>query len=281
MAEESGAGSGGFSFLSGDKRIPSDSFYAYLFPAVVIDGITFFFPFIPGLGTVYISYCRLMYYINGYKTNRMQTQTFIDAGIEFFPGFEAIPATSAFVIGTYMVNFAETKPVNDNKEGTGRSRTQQAASLAFSYLAARSGPAGLAAKAKEKTESGSSGAKPNQNTGYEQKGTTGNGVTAPTNAADKNVAHQDTGGNRKSANSSAQGDKSTPYQQDKNVDGISKPSERSSTKNNEYSPSRSQPISRKPQGASVQNAGYADDSEPQPVEIKNPDEQNVGYREAA
>lgn len=96
--------------FGGRKRIPRESFYGYLFAGAVVDGIGWFFG-VPGLGDIYILGCRGMYYLNGYKTDKMAAATWADAAIEAVPGLSVLPSATAFAVWTYVINVAETSTV--------------------------------------------------------------------------------------------------------------------------------------------------------------------------
>jgi len=96
------------SFFAGNKRIPSDSFWAYMFSAIAVDVVLG--QWMPGAGTVFVCFCRGMYMLNGYKTDKMLTTTAITAAAGFFPIIEDF-ATVAFVGFTYMTNVAETNKI--------------------------------------------------------------------------------------------------------------------------------------------------------------------------
>jgi len=176
-------------FFGGTKRIPTLSFYGYLFSAIVVDIVLS--DWLPGSGTAFVLACRGMYMINGYKTDKMTTTTVATALIGIIPILADV-TNIVFVVSTYLTNVAETKEVNDNKTGTGQSLTARAAQYGSSYIAARSIGAGLKGFGGVPANEGPGTAGP-QNAGYEEKNPRSSVASAPLSNADKNIGYAQRG----------------------------------------------------------------------------------------
>lgn len=189
-------GSGISSFFSGNKRIPQLSFWGYLFGAAVADILLC--DWCPGAGTAFVMFCRGMYMLNGYKTDKMTTTTAVNAIAGFIP-IVADFTSIIFVVTSYNINHVETKPAEGEKR---QSRTQQLISFGTSYATAGATAASLKGlgAAKGASEIGGSAA-------YE--GTRGNPADANKTTAYKNTEHEQ--------------QKDSAYQKDKSVDGITRP----------------------------------------------------------
>ena len=140
------------------KRIPSDSFWAYMFSAIAVDVVLG--QWMPGAGTVFVCFCRGMYMLNGYKTDKMLTTTAITAAAGFFPIIEDF-ATVAFVGFTYMTNVAETNKLGSVAAAVATGKLQDKGKLS----AAASGNAPSDAGRPENPHT--------QNTGHQERGGTG------------------------------------------------------------------------------------------------------------
>ncbi len=198
-------------FFSGDKKIPSISFWGYLFGAVAVDILLC--DWLPGAGTAFVLFCRGMYMINGYKTDKMLTTTAVNAVIGFVPILADVTSI-VFVVTSYRINAAETK--RDEEAAAGAARQ------AIGYATARSGGAavpGLGARGNARNPSEGRG---NQNAGYAPRETRGASVSAPTTAADKNMGYRNT--ERGNAPKPGEADtRNVGYGSDKSVDGVKRP----------------------------------------------------------
>lgn len=235
------------SLFGGNKRIPSSSFYAYLFSGIAVDVLAFW---LPGAGDIFIAYCRGMYWLNGYKTDKMGMATFIDMAVEAIPFLEALPGATAFVIWSYAINVAETTEAGSSFAG--KALSEKAAQMGAEAAAARSIGKGLqglnGTKPLDGTAPHPTGPNADRNVGYGEKTATAGGAAgAPTTAADKNIGY----GNG--------GPRNASQEKNKNVDGIA-PREGRAPQNTGYTPT--QPVFRKPANDNERN-------------------NNVGYEEAA
>ena len=183
------------SLFSGNKRIPEDSFHAYLASAFAVDAI--FGWWLPGTGVAFVACCNGLYWLNRYKTDKMGATTIIAAIIGVFPVLDMI-SNVAFVGVTYYINHRETKPIAGEKERFESSKTARMAAYGTSYVAGRAGIDLGKSKDEKAGTQGPSGEKPHaenpadkagQSVSHEQKGTSKNTAIAPTNAADKNTVY--------------------------------------------------------------------------------------------
>jgi hypothetical protein len=241
--------------FGGSKRIPKNSFYGYLFSAIAVDLLFFW---LPGAGDVFIAFCRGMYWLNGYKTDKMAMATFVDMAIEAIPLVEALPGATAFVIWSYAVNVAETSKL-------GAVATQKA----LSARAAKSEAEAAAARSVGEGLAGLNGTRPNvpggarnpaeanpQDAGYGGKAATGGTAPAPITAADKNIGYRNTGAPAERAERPEEKrGENEGYGRGRSVDGV-----KQNGNNVGYTPT--QPIFKKPANDASRN-------------------DNVGYREAA
>ncbi len=118
-----------FSFFGGKKRIPKDSYDAYLKVAIIVD---FVLCWLPLAGTVFICYCRGMWWLNGYKTDKMLATTLVNAALEAVPGLSFSPSCTLFIWFSYRINKAGTDPL-EGEEGA-ESKAERAQDVAFRAL---------------------------------------------------------------------------------------------------------------------------------------------------
>jgi len=123
-----------FSFFGGGKRIPKSSYESYLKAALLIDVV---FCWMPLAGTVFIGYCRGMWWLNGYKTDKMLATTLVNAATEALPGLSFFPSCSVFVWLSYRINKAGTDPLEGEGEDSKIERAQNVAFRAFRRKAGR------------------------------------------------------------------------------------------------------------------------------------------------
>ena len=122
-----------FNFIGGGhQRISFRSFVSYLFFALLVD---FFLWWLPGAGTFFILWCRGLYFINDYRTNKMWLATWVNAIAEIFPIIEIWPGCTVFVCVSYGINVAETKKAIEEAEELEKAEKK-------SELAAKAGGAG-------------------------------------------------------------------------------------------------------------------------------------------
>ncbi|MBP6945732.1 MAG: hypothetical protein KBC74_02425 [Candidatus Pacebacteria bacterium] len=125
MAE--GSKSNIFSIFGGKKRIPRDSYKSYLAWAIAVDAALFW---LPGAGDFFILYCRGMWWLNGYNTDKMMAETLLNAAGELLP---FVPCSTSFVFISYRINKANTEPLA-GEESEGKSRTEEAEGKAIRAL---------------------------------------------------------------------------------------------------------------------------------------------------
>lgn len=125
MAE--GSKSNMFSIFGGKKRIPKDSYKSYLAWAIGVD-VAFFW--LPGAGDFFILFCRGMWWLNGYNTDKMMAETLLNAAGELVP---FVPCATSFVFISYRINKANTEPLA-GEESEGKSRTEDAEGKAIRAL---------------------------------------------------------------------------------------------------------------------------------------------------
>jgi len=116
-----------FSIFGGKKRIPKDSYKAYLTWAIAVDAALFW---LPGAGDFFILYCRGMWWLNGYNTDKMMAETLLNAAGELLP---FVPCSTSFVFISYRINKANTEPLA-GEESEGKSRTEEAEGKAIRAL---------------------------------------------------------------------------------------------------------------------------------------------------
>jgi hypothetical protein len=123
-----GSGTSLSSLFAGNKRIPRESFYAYLFSSLAVDAVELMG--LIGAADVYIAFCRGMYWLNGYKTDKMGVATGVDAVLGVVPVAGALSAT-LFTVWTYGINVGETNKLGSVAVGvaTGRLQKQQEENL--------------------------------------------------------------------------------------------------------------------------------------------------------
>lgn len=122
-----------FSFFGGKKRIPKDSYETYLKVAMFVD---LAFCWMPLAGTVFIGYCRGLWWLNGYKTDKMLATTLVNAAVEMFPGLSFFPSCTAFIWFSYRINKAGTEPLEGEEGAT--SRAERAQDVAFRAMRRKS-----------------------------------------------------------------------------------------------------------------------------------------------
>jgi hypothetical protein len=284
MAEEGGSPAKKFNpkaiasgLFSGHKRIPSTSFYGYLFAAIAVDIVLS--DWLPGSGTAFVMTCRGMYFIQQYKTDKMLATTVINAGLGFFP-IIADFTNIAFVVVTYAINVAETSKAGASLAG--QALSVKAAQLGNQYIATKAvqaamGGGTVAAAGAVKDLAAPAAKTGGQSVGYGGKtAAAGGAAQAPTTAADKNIGYA-TDTSKKSGD------------EKKNVDGIQEP--RHEPRDTGFRPT--QPIFRKqqnePETPASQNTSYANENAVDGIipkgrnneRLQNPDDGSVGYAEAA
>lgn len=100
-----------FSIFGGKKRIPKDSYKSYLAWAIGVDAALFW---LPGAGDFFILFCRGMWWLNGYNTDKMMAETLINAAGELLP---FVPCSTSFVFISYRINKANTEPIEGEEIG--------------------------------------------------------------------------------------------------------------------------------------------------------------------
>ena len=100
-----------FSFFGGKKRIPKDSYKSYLAWAIFVDAAFFW---LPGAGDFFILFCRGMWWLNGYNTDKMMAETLLNAAAELLP---FVPCSTTFVFISYRINKANTEPIAGEEIG--------------------------------------------------------------------------------------------------------------------------------------------------------------------
>lgn len=125
-----GSKSNMFSIFGGKKRIPKDSYKAYLTWAIAVDAALFW---LPGAGSVYTGFCYGMWWLNGYYLDKVTGRAATAMVAEILP---FLPAASWFVWSSYKINKANTEPLA-GEESEGGSRTEEAEGKAIRALQGR------------------------------------------------------------------------------------------------------------------------------------------------
>lgn len=147
---------GGLSSFRNKKRIPEDSYKSYLTWAIVVDLLLCW---LPGAGDVFIAYCRGMWWLNGYNTDKMTTETIINAIVELIPGVSFFPSATVFVWVSYRINKANTKAPEEEAADEKKSQSERAQAFAFQYIGGKAGinttePQNQTPEPKQKPEGG-------------------------------------------------------------------------------------------------------------------------------
>ncbi len=132
--EEKKPKSGVSSFFERNKRIPKSSYHVYLYAALVVDVLFFWAPVV---GTIFILWCRGLWWLNGYYTDKMSTVTLSNAIVELIPGVSFFPSATVFIVIANLINVANTEPIPG--ETRGRVRTGAIQSLAYRFARRRFG----------------------------------------------------------------------------------------------------------------------------------------------
>ncbi len=101
---EAASTNGGSSFFQGKKRMPKESFHAYLFSAIVVDLLFFW---LPGAGTAFVGFCYGKWWLEGYDIDKIGMKALGSAIAGLFPIIEDF-ATIYFVVSGYADNVKNT-----------------------------------------------------------------------------------------------------------------------------------------------------------------------------
>lgn len=237
------------SLFSGSKQIPEASYQGYLYSAWIVDGAFFW---LPGADTTFIGFCRLMYLINGYHTDKIAVTTAVNALAGLLP---LVPCSTLFVWTSYKINVFETSKFGASVAG--KAVRNRALKSGNEYLAKRSGSGNPQGPEKESAVREINGTKPNQSVGYEQKGVTGNGIAVPpTTAADKSIGYRNTEKQERPETRGSNPERqNVAYGADRNVDGVIGPPEIPARRNEAYTPT--QPVFRRPASDNPEDRGTA------------------------
>ncbi|TAJ13899.1 hypothetical protein EPO56_02815 [Patescibacteria group bacterium] len=123
------------SFFKGKKRIPEDSYKAWLTWAIIVDLLLCW---LPGAGSVYISFCYGIWWLNGYYLDKATSKAVTGAIAEIVP---FVPAASWFVWSSYKINKLNTQAPEEEAEQEAEENKavkNQAGMFAFQYVGGKS-----------------------------------------------------------------------------------------------------------------------------------------------
>lgn len=124
---------GDLSSFRNNKRIPEDSYKSYLMWAIAVDLLLCW---LPGAGDAFIAYCRGMWWLNGYNTDKMTTTTIMNAIGELVP---FVPSSTIFVWISYRINKANTKTPEEEVAEEKKTQSERAQVFAFQYIGGKAG----------------------------------------------------------------------------------------------------------------------------------------------